>query len=185
MHRARAHGRRFVLAAGFVAACAQIAEAQGRAPLTPEQPYRQMIGVNPVILPIGIVAADYERAMTQWLTLGVGGMYGHPADENAAGWVDLKARYYPGEQALKGISVGVSAGWVGAQTRVVDASTIEHGDSGPTLGVLLDYNWLLGKRHHFLVGLGVGARRLLTHVDGKSALDQVMPDVRFVVGLAF
>ena len=58
-------------------------------------------------------------------------------------------------------------------------------EGAPTLGVLLDYNWLIGARRRFLVGTGIGARRVLKDVASDSPLSQVYPDGRLQIGLAF
>jgi hypothetical protein len=56
-----------------------------------------------------------------------------------------------------------------------------------TIGLLVDYNWMLGTRHRFVVGSGLGAKRNLASSDARSAvgLDRAFVTARFVVGLAF
>lgn len=157
-----------------------------QAPLTPTQPYYQTFALNPIALPFGIFSADYERALSPAFTLGVGGTYAD-FDDNLERWFDVKALYWPGEEALKGFAVGLTAGYHSSSDR--DAGFLEfedqRHDSGPTLGVVVDYNWLLGKRNRFLVGLGIGAKRVLKNVDDNSALEQVLPSGRLSIGIAF
>jgi hypothetical protein len=165
------------------------AQAQ-RPPLTIEQPYYQTIAFNPILLPWGIFSADYERALSPAITLGVGGTYAAVRDEDKIGWMDVKALYYPNETALEGFGVGLTAGFVSAHSRedadfFLGQPEYRRQDSGATLGVVADYNWLVGKRERFLIGLGIGAKRVLKDVQGGSALNQVYPSGRFSIGLAF
>ena len=66
-----------------------------------------------------------------------------------------------------------------------NGSGVQRTESAPTLGVVLDHNWLLGRRRRFLVGTGIGARRVLTDVRSGSPLLRVDPDGRLVLGYAF
>ena len=59
----------------------------------------------------------------------------------------------------------------------------------PTLGVLVDYNWMLGVNRRFLVGTGVGAKRVLAGGIGErrpAGLGRAYRHrFRFVIGYAF
>jgi hypothetical protein len=57
----------------------------------------------------------------------------------------------------------------------------------PTLGVLLDYNWAHGSDRRFVVGLGVGAKRILATRTERERLqlDRAYMTGRFVIGLKF
>jgi hypothetical protein len=183
------------LAAALVAASAASASAQSEplapavpqsTPLTPGQPYRQTIAVNAVALPFGMYSADFERALSSGITLGIGGSYVDWIDSpDHDAWFDVKALYYPGEEALKGFAVGITAGYHEASEDVDLFGAPLRQDGAPTLGVVMDYNWLLGKKHRFLVGLGIGAKRVLKDLDDDSALTPVLPSGRFSIGLAF
>jgi hypothetical protein len=181
--------RSMTLAAALVAAVATPAAAQST-PLTPGQPYHQTIAINAVGLPFGLFSGDIERAVSPAITLSLGGTSVNWGDSEYDRWVDLKGLYYPGEEALKGFAVGVTLGYHSAQDTgpLFDFEGTEgkRQDSGATLGVVLDYNWLLGKKNRFLVGLGLGAKRVLKNVDeDNSPLTQVLPSGRFSIGLAF
>jgi hypothetical protein len=176
-----------VATALLVSATASPAGAQAqRPPLTIEQPFYQTIAFNPIGLPFGLFSADYERALSPGVTLGIGGSYVDFINSSRSdGWFDVKALYYPGEEALKGFAVGLTAGYHrSADTESVFGEDL-HSDGAPTLGVVVDYNWLLGKRRRFLVGLGLGAKRVLKNVSDDSALSEVIPGGRFSIGLAF
>ena len=178
--------RSLALAAALIAGASTQALAQ-TAPLTPGQPYHQTIAINALGLPFGLFSADFERAVSPGITLGIGGTHVNWGDDERDSWVDAKALYYPGEEALKGFAVGMTLGYVSSQDRGpwFGDSNVKRKDSGATLGVVTDYNWLLGKRQRFLVGLGIGAKRVLKNVDNDSALEQVLLGGRFSIGLAF
>lgn len=176
---------RSIALAALFAASATSAAAQST-PLTPTQPYRQTLAINAIALPFGMYSADFERAISTGITLGVGGSYVNWIDSpDHDAWVDVKALYYPGEEALKGFAVGLTAGYHEASEDVDLFGAPLREDAAATLGVVMDYNWLLGKRHRFLVGLGIGAKRVLKNLDDDSALTPVMPSGRFSIGLAF
>ena len=178
---------RSIALAALLASAATSAAAQST-PLTPGQPYHQTIAINAVGLPFGLFSADYERAIAPGGTLSIGGTSVNWGDGEWDRWVDLKGLYYPGEEALKGFAVGMTLGYHSAQDMgpLFGSFDEKRKDSGATLGVVLDYNWLLGKRQRFLVGLGLGAKRVLKNVDDdNSPLTQVLPSGRFSIGLAF
>ena len=196
-----------VLAALPAAAGAQRPEAAPRRPQRPR--YTQTLAVNALALPFGLFSAEYERAIGAGFGVGVGGSYldgalvsrdddydGRSGDSRAA-WLEGKALYYPGEEAPRGFAIGLTLGYIHVRDESVEAvfrdptasvivrQTGTTSDAAATLGVLLDYNWLLGRRRRFLVGTGIGARRVLKQVGRRSDLEQVYPDGRFVVGFAF
>jgi hypothetical protein len=57
--------------------------------------------------------------------------------------------------------------------------------SRPTLGVIVDYNWVLGRNDRFLVGVGLGAKRVLGDGGGFSGIEVAYPTVRFQFGLRY
>lgn len=174
------------LALGAALAAATPALAQST-PLTPGQPYHQTIAINALALPFGMFSADFERAISSGITIGVGGTYVDWGDAEWDRWVDLKGLYYPSEEALKGFAVGMTLGYHSSQDNgpLFGGFNGRRKDGAATLGVVIDYNWLLGKRQRFLVGLGIGAKRVLKNVDDTSSLEQVLPSGRFSIGLAF
>lgn len=183
-----------------------VATAQSE-PRPPAVPYTQTFAINPLALPFGLLSAEYERAVGAGFTVGVGGSYFDGAaldndeydgdDDARSAWFEGKLLYYPNEIAFRGFSAGLTLGYVNerrtAYDRVVYAPngvpvTAPEGsvsEGAATLGVLLDYNWLLGRRKRFVVGTGIGARRVLKDVEPGSPLSQVYPDGRLVLGIAF
>jgi hypothetical protein len=91
-----------------------------------------------------------------------------------------------GEVVLRGFSVGFTAGYLRysvARVESVNRAVLD----GPAIGIVTDYNWLLGGTQRFLVGTGLGAKRVLA---SKAERDEVQlrrayVTVRFIVGLAF
>lgn len=196
---------RLVAAAALLAAPITTAAAQ-RTDSASTPRYEQTLSVNPIALPFGLFSTEYERVVSSGLTIGIGGSYlVHDAvdeDEFAAedgrdAWGEVKALYYPGEVPLRGFAVGLTVGYHSARDvrsepsfddasgRYVDGNVRETTEGAATFGVLLDYNWLIGRRKRFLVGTGIGARRVLKDVDSSSPLAQVYPDGRLQIGLAF
>lgn len=167
--------------------------------------YRSNIGFNPLGIPFDVMSAEFETLVQQGITFGVAGSYvaldddaGNAGERYTS--VDIKGRYYPGEIALRGFAVGLSLGLTNYSERVFDytsCNTPTGCPNGvpssretlvtPTVGVLVDYNFLLGAQRRFLVGTGVGAKRLLKHSSDIEGFDppRAYPFARFAIGLAF
>ena len=181
--------RSFVLAAALCCATPALAQTGAR-------DFRNALGTNFVAIPFGVFTLDYERAIGgMGVSVGTDGLL-FVDGEHRLGWAQAKVKYYPAELTLRGFSLGLTAGVITARNRVFfscapaqpfpDCSDVTRTESSPTLGVVLDHNWLLGRRERFLVGAGVGARRVLKNVDdGPSPLGQVYPDGRLSVGFVF
>jgi hypothetical protein len=159
---------------------------------------RQAIAVNLLGIPFGWVTGEYERAVGAGATLGVGGSYIQPGDEDDnLSSIDAKLRYYPSERGLRGFSVGLTAGYVRIEEQGVTfapggaISSHSRVTDGPTIGVTADYNWLIGTRRRVLVGLGAGGKRIFAGKQNDDGFDfdlsdlRAYPTLRFVVGLAF
>ncbi len=177
------------LAAVTLAAAALGAQA---APAPDPGPWRQAVAVNALGLPFGLFSAEYEAALASpGFTLGIGGSWLTTGDDRDS-WISAKALYYPGERPFRGFSVGLTAGVHSARND--DNFVCTFGCSGdlprrtataPTAGVIVSYDWLLGRQEKFRVGIGAGAKRVLRDVNDGSPLEQVYPDGRFVIGVAF
>ncbi|MDF1504832.1 hypothetical protein [Roseisolibacter sp. H3M3-2] len=170
-----------------------------QAPAAP-RPVRQAIGVNALALPFGLFSAEYEVALpTPGFAFGIGGSWlttdvdddDYDASDRDA-WVELKGLYYPGERPFRGFSLGLSLGVHSARNSdggICDFNGCRdaprRSQTAPTAGVLVSYDWLLGRAERFRVGLGVGAKRTLRDVRRNDPLEQVYPDGRFIVGVAF
>lgn len=173
---------RGLLAAAVLFAAARAAGAQGSGTLIPIR-YRSYVAINPLGIPFDIGSIEVESAVAPGITTGGVASYTDLDDSRFLSF-DFKVRYYPGEVVLRGFSLGLSAG-VLRYSSVPD--TVRQRLTAPALGVLADYNWMLGAERRFLVGTGLGAKRILaTHEDrDRVGIDQAYVTVRFVVGLAF
>ena len=168
------------------AAAAQATNTAGRIPI----PYRTYIGINPLGIPFDIFSIEVESGIAQGMTLGVSAA--HTEIDNARySSADVKFRYYPSEVVLKGFSIGASAGLlrysdIRSEFDFTVTQTRQTIDT-PTLGLLLDYNWMLGASHRFIIGTGGAAKRILAGSEDrdKVGLDRALLSARFTVGVAF
>ena len=182
---------RLALLALATAALASQASAQG--PFEGERPpATQALSVNPLYLPFGGFVFEYEAAVAPGMTLGVGAAYYDlvGGDDDTYSSAEVKLRFYPNERGPRGFSIGVSVG-VGRTTEE-GCCTPEGAEfdgetaTGATTGVILDYNWLLGRSRRFFVGTGIGAKRLFGDLGEGDFLDiEVLPTARLQVGAAF
>jgi hypothetical protein len=184
---------RWLSAAGAcVLAAAAPLVAQTPAPPVDIGPWRQAIGVNALALPFGLFSAEYEAALASpGFTVGLGGSWLTTGDDRNS-WLEAKALFYPGERPFRGFSVGLTAGVHsarndnGAVCGINGCSNLpRRTQTAPTAGVLVNYDWLLGRQEKFRVGLGVGAKRVLRDVESGDPLEQVYPDGRFIIGVVF
>lgn len=178
------------LATGIVAPAVQAQAVPTGA--TPVRYYRGVIGLNPLGIPFDIVSIEAEGAVAPGITAAAALSHFAPEDDRFTSG-DVKLRYYPGETALDGFSVGIGAGLTKRTntgcTYLPDGSCVSERISatGPTLSVLADYNFLLGQRRRFFVGTGVGAKRWIVSRDTRESVGAERAWVfgRFLVGLAF
>jgi hypothetical protein len=158
---------------------AQGPSARGRVPI-PTQTY---VGFNPLGVPANVFTLELENAVTSGITVGAVGSY-IDFDKSRYATGDFKVRYYPGEVVLRGFAVGVSAGATRYSHMVSD---VRQSLSAPTAGILLDYNWLLGRSERFLVGTGIGAKRILASESERQRahVDYATVTTRLILGFAF
>ena len=147
-----------------------------------------VFSIQPISAMLTVYAGEAELAMSRSTTIGVGGTYWSPdvidGDFNYLSG-DLKIRYYPEGHAFQGFSFGGSVG-VTRLTASDNSSSTGSSASGPSIGVMLDYNWLLGAEKSFYVGLGLGAKTLF--ISDKSVADEATlhyPTFRLSVGWGF
>lgn len=176
----------FLAIGGVASAAGAQANTAGRIPI----PYRTYIGINPLGIPFDIFSIEVESGIAQGMTLGVSAA--HTEIDNARySSADFKFRYYPSEVVLKGFSIGASAGLLRySDIRSEFDFTVTQGRQTidtPTLGLLIDYNWMLGASHRFIVGTGIAAKRILAGSEDrdKVGLDRALASARFTVGVAF
>ena len=158
-------------------ACVQAQRA--RVPI-PTQTY---IGFNPLGVPANVFTLEMENAVSSGISVGGVGSY-IDVDQKRYTTAEFKVRYYPTEVVLRGFAVGISAG-VTRYSKMID--TVRQSLSAPTAGILVDYNWLLGRNERFLVGTGLGAKRVLASASERERahVDYATITTRLILGFAF
>jgi len=148
-----------------------------------------VLSIQPLNAMFTVYSAEYERQTGKAVTFGLGGTYWSADDDAANDEVsytsgDIKLRYYPSGAALMGFSFGATAGYtsVSAKTAGLDESA-----GGPTFGILLEYQWLMGARRNFSVALGAGAKMIFANEDDISSDTYTgrYPTARVSVGYAW
>jgi hypothetical protein len=146
-----------------------------------------VISIQPISAMLTVYAGEAELAMSRSATIGIGGTYWSPdvidGDFNYLSG-DLKVRYYPEGHPFQGFSFGGSVGVT--HLSATDNSSGTGSASGPSIGGMLDYYWLLGAEISFYVGIRLGAKTLF--ISDKSVADQATlhyPTMRLSVGWAF
>ena len=146
-----------------------------------------VLSIQPISTMLTVYSGEFELAMSRSATIGIGATHlGAELGEDftyTSG--DVKLRYYPEGRAFQGLSFGASVG----MSRVA-ASSQNTQDSGsetkPSIGVMLDYGWLLGAQESFYVGLGAGAKAVFVgHDDFDAPGTFRYPTARLSVGWAF
>jgi len=146
-------------------------------------PTQTYIGFNPLGLPANVFTLELENAVSSGITVGAVGSYIDFRDSRYT-TADFKVRYYPSEVVLRGFAVGVSAGVTRYSHVVAD---VRQSLSAPTAGILVDYNWLLGRSERFLIGTGIGAKRVLASESERQRVheDYATVTTRLILGFAF
>jgi hypothetical protein len=169
------------VAIAAAAATPSLASAQASAKST-------VLSIQPIDAMLTVYAGEAEIAMSRSVTLGVGGTYWGPdITDGDFRYVsgDLKLRYYPDSRPFQGFSFGGSVGVT--HIKATDSTSQSSGSaSGPSIGVMLDYNWLVGAQKAFYVGLGAGAKRVfISDKDVSDNATLIYPTLRISVGWAF
>ena len=155
---------------------------------------KQVISIQPLTAMFTLYSAEYERALSHSVTLGVAGTFlGVDEDDADASLsytsTDVKLRYYPGASPFQGFAFGVQGGYTRVAGRATNDATGESLDAsvgGPSFGVALDYNWLLGASRTFYVGLGAGAKAAFIDDDKLDGdVTARYPTARISIGYAF
>ena len=175
----------------LIVACS-CAAASGGAQAAPASPAAFLQRASVVLLGMPFVVASLEYEAMSFPELSFGASAGFDSDNYA--WGEGKVRYYPSARGPRGFAVGLSAG--AARVRAVtdeDCFIFCDDASGPeataaTLGVFLDYSWLIGRTRRFYIGTGIGAKRAFGLDDSDTGAYQY-PDVlgagRLQIGYAF
>ena len=156
-------------------------------------PKTSVISIQPLSAIFGVYAVEYEHAIAPTVTFGIGGSYWSDDTDGSElkySSGDIKLRFYPEGRPLQGFSFGGQAGYTSITDRS-SADTFSGGTGskstahGPTIGVALDYNWLLGATKSFYVGLGVGAKKIFANADDLGSANLAYPTGRISIGFAF
>ena len=157
---------------------------------------RAVVTANPFALFAEYIAGDIEVRATPFLTVGAGVSLNQIDDYNNYRAVELKARYYPAEQALQGLSIAAT---VGVSTANAD-SRYSSGNYGfismsgnfservtrPSLGTELSYQWIVGPSSRFVAVVGAGVKRMFGKEGTFNPLNiPVLPTARVNIGFAF
>lgn len=172
---------RRTLVAGAVLALAALPAAVHAQVAGPQR--RSVFSINPLGIPFEYFSAEFERSVTNLASLGVTGSWLDIGDGEYT-TAEVKLRFYPNEEWPNGFSLGLAGG----VTRVSETQfqAPDRTETRPTIAVIVDYNWLIGKSERILVGVGVGAKRILG-ASGDDYNDVLIayPTARFQVGLTF
>jgi len=181
-----------LLAAAFAPASAQSSRAlPSKTGLLEPQPgsaaesRSRAFTINPLGIPFEVVSVEFEGAVHDAFTLAGNFSYFSP-DEYTRSSLEVKGRLYPNEQAPRAFSVGLGLGAVNTRENLeVDGTLVKQDKTHPSIGVYVDYNWLLGKSSRFFVGTGLGAKRILGESDDFDEAPFVYGTARFLIGVAF
>jgi hypothetical protein len=145
----------------------------------------RVFSINPLGIPFEIVSVELEAALHDAFTLAGNFSYFSP-DEFTRSSFEVKGRLYPNEQAPRAFSVGIGLGAVNTRENIgSDGLVTKQDKTHPSIGVYVDYNWLLGKSDRFFVGSGFGAKRILGESDDFDEAPFVYGTARFLIGVAF
>jgi hypothetical protein len=174
----------YAAAAGILLA----APAHAQDDATPP-PYRTLVTVNPLGLLTNYYNVEVERALSNVTSLSVAFERSTADDDNTTAG-DVRFRYYPQARVFSGVALGASLGY-GRFNEDADDGEFDPNDdddkmSGPTLGLEIDYSWLVGRDRRLYVGLGFGARRLLSGGSDDGDDPILLPGARyFGIGYTF
>jgi hypothetical protein len=166
--------RIFVLTLVIFAASASTLFAQEgtKTPVT----HNQTISANPFGLMLKWFNAEYERKLTNTMTIGASGSNFGLGDADLQR-VNALFRYYPQGAALTGVFLGARGG-------VARVSDDHESAQAFATGVEIGYSWLFGSKRNVGLSIGAGVDRLFG--GDLDNFDMVWPNVRLVnVGIAF
>ena len=167
-----------------------LVSAQSTVDSIPAQPlprlgFSQQISANPVGLLIDLFNIDYERRVTDSVSVGIGGStstvevfdsydqsFNEITHDERYLNGDVYLRFYPAGNALKGLAFGVKLGM----------TTVPEQGSFFGYGFDVNKSQLLGK--HFYFGTGLGLKRLVGVNKDDFDLEYI-PTFRLNVGVGF
>ncbi len=148
---------------------------------TTDQPKFE-IAINPIFVPAGTITGEFETIVKPHLTVGMNLWYEYKEVE--ARFAYFKLLYHPNPAGLAGLGFGPTAGVI-TRYREEDKPEQKANDTAPTLGGIVQYNWLFGKYDNFLLGVGFNLHAILKNYTSDSPLRRVDGDLRLVAGYAW
>ena len=173
------------LAIGSLAAVCLAASSLGAQGSPIGAPHNHVLSLQPISAVFTVYAGELERVIGESVTIGLGATYWGEGGDADASYLssDLKLRYYPSGTPLSGFSFGLSAGFTQVEDELEGVTSKA---SGPTIGTMIEYGWLLNANRSFYVGMGFGAKALF--IDEDEVDDDVTlryPTARLSIGWAF
>ena len=165
---------------------------------TADTPSR-IVSINPFLLLFGYFSGEYEQRVSRTLSVAVAGSYVNFNDDRYSN-IDVKARLYPNEVALRGFGFAASVGASAIRTHASECYSYDVPIGGsspctnrnktfssPSVALELQYQWLLGSRRRTAITLGGGLKRYLgSHGDFSLAgVSLFLPTFRSTIGYAF
>jgi hypothetical protein len=150
----------------------------------------QAISVLPLHAAFGFYAGDYERAVGQTVTAGLGASYfslGDDGDDFSYSSVEAKVRYYPSGDPLNGLSFGLTVGptFVAADDDFDGETESDEDLTALGVGFEIARSHLMGVERHFYYGYGAGFKRLFVVSGEESGAEMALPTLRLSIGYAF
>lgn len=146
---------------------------------------RRVFSINPLGIPFETVSIEFEGVLQGAFSVAGNFSYFSPDDYTRSS-IEVKGRLYPNEEAPRAFSVGLGVGLVNTRETVeVGGISTRRDKTHPSIGVYVDYNWLLGRGNRFFVGTGAGAKRILGDSDEFDEAPFVYGTARFLIGVAF
>lgn len=149
-------------------------------------PRVNLISANPIGLLFEWYNGELEHAFAPTVSGAVaassfGDFFEDASSDARYSVLDAIGRYYPSARAIRGFSIGLSAGVVDFRDDNQDCFECED-ESGTfgTVGIRGDYVWILGRDQRFAVATGIGAKRVFG--DGGPG---GLPIGRLSIGYAF
>lgn len=147
----------------------------------------RVFAINPLGIPFEVVSVEFEQALSGAFTMAGNFSYFSPDDFTRTSF-EVKGRLYPNEEAPRAFSVALGLGLVNSREHIGDFASgtrTLRDKTHPSLGVYVDYNWLLGRSDRFFVGSGLGAKRILGDSDEFDDAPFVYGTARFLIGVVF
>ena len=145
-------------------------------------PRTNLISSNPIGLLFEWYQGEFEHAISPTVSLAAAFASFSLSDDDISS-LDGIVRYYPGARAVRGISLGLSAGVSEVKEDDCYFDSCDREDyTAFTVGIRGDYVWLLGRDQNLAVATGIGAKRLFSdRVNGIEGL----PVARLSIGYAW